>query len=227
MLAVDKGAMVAERDMLTNETRLICLLGVLCHDTGKPATVKVEGGKLTVHGHAQAGVRPSRKFLQAQGFGETIIEPVLSLVANHMQLHELYESDKRAPITDGAIRRLLNRLKPATIQQLLVVGESDFLGRGPWIGRHGQEVWPRRYPRKEWFLDRLERAQLEDNPPTIVQGRDLIALGWKPGPDFGRVIDAAEKYAEETSATKEDILKMVKEAGSPEEAVKKLTLPTA
>ncbi len=222
LMAVDKGAEVATRDMLTDETRLICLLAVLCHDTGKPSTLALEGGTVKVHGHAQAGVKPSRQFLLAQGFSDTIIDPVLSLVRHHMDLHELYESDKRAPITDGAIRRLLNRLKPATIQQLLTVGESDFLGRGPWKGKYGQDVWPKRYPRKEWFLDRIERAQLEDNPPTIIQGRDLIALGWKPGPDFSRVIKAAEKYAEDTGANHDTIFNLIRGAGSAEESLKRL-----
>lgn len=226
MMAVDKAAEVANRDMLTDDTRLICLLGVLCHDTGKPSTLDLEGGTVKVHGHAQAGVRPSRQFLLAQGFSDSMIDPVLSLVRHHMDLHELYESDKRAPITDGAVRRLLNRLKPATIQQLLTVGESDFLGRGPWKGRRGEDVWPKRYPRKEWFLDRLARAQLEDSPPTIVQGRDLIALGWKPGPDFSRIIAAAEKYAEDTGATHDTIVDIIRQAESPDKAVAKLA-PTA
>lgn len=224
LMAVDKVPMIAERDQLTDETRLLSGLAVLCHDTGKPSTLQLEGGAVQVHGHAQAGVRPSYEFLMSQGFSENLIEPILSLVRHHMDLHELYESDKRAPITDGAIRRLLNRLKPATIQQLLTVGEADFLGRGPWKDSRGHDVWPRRYPRKEWFLDRLERSQLEDSPPPIIQGRDLMALGWKPGPDFGPVIAAAETYAENTSASKEEIIALIQSAGSPAETLKKLAV---
>ncbi len=224
MMAVDKAQMLCDKSEVNEESRLMCGLGTFCHDTGKPRTFRREGTVLTFHGHAQAGAKPTRQFLLSQGFSEQMIEPVVALVQNHMQLHELYESDRRAPITDGALRRLLNRLKPATIQQLIIVGEADFLGRGPWPGRHGEDVWPNRYPRKEWFLERLSRAQLEDNPPTIVQGRDLIALGWKPGPDFSRVINAAETYAEEIGATKERVLQIVTEAGSPDAAVEKLTV---
>lgn len=224
MMAVDKAVMIAERDSLTDATRLITVLGTFCHDVGKPATLRREGDRITAHGHAQAGVVPARRWLSSQGFPEDVIEPALNLVRDHMVLHELYESDRRAPVTDGAIRRMLRKLHPASIQQLVTVGEADFLGRGPWVGKYGQEVWPRHYPRKTWFLDRLARAKLEDDPPPIIQGRDLIALGWQPGPAFSPVIEAAEKYGEDTNATKEAILAILTSSSSPEEALRKLAL---
>ncbi len=223
MMAVDKAVMISERDTLTDEARLMVVLAAFCHDVGKPATMRREGNKITAHGHAQAGVKPSRRWLASQGFSEHLIDPIVNLVRDHMVLHELFESDRRAPVTDGAIRRMLRKLYPATIQQLVSVGEADFLGRGPWPGRDGRPVWPSHYPRKTWFLDRLARAKLEDDPPPIIQGRDLIALGWKPGPDFSRVIEAAEKYAEDTSASQEDILHLIRKAGSAEESLRTLS----
>lgn len=224
MMAVDKAVMIAERDMLTDETRLTTVLATFCHDVGKPATLRKMDGRITAHGHAQAGVEPARRWLTSQGFSEHMVAPMLNLVRDHMVLHELYESDRRAPVTDGAIRRMLRKLHPASIQQLVTVGEADFLGRGPWVGKHGQEVWPRHYPRKTWFLDRLARAKLEDDPPPIIQGRDLIDLGWKPGPAFSPVIAAAETYAEETNATREAILNLLRTTQSPDEALRKLSL---
>lgn len=223
MMAVDKAVMIAERDLLTDDSRLVTVLAAFCHDVGKPATMRREGDRITAHGHAQAGVEPARRWLVSQGFPDHVVAPALNLVRDHMVLHELFESDKRAPVTDGAIRRMLRKLHPASIQQLVTVGEADFLGRGPWIN-HGREVWPSHYPRKTWFLNRLARAKLTDDPPPIIQGRDLIALGWKPGPSFSPVIEAAEKYSEDTNATKETILGLITSAGSPDAALRMLAL---
>jgi hypothetical protein len=43
-----------------------------------------------------------------------------------------------------------------------------------------------------WLLDRAEKLKIADSVPrAILQGRDLISIGMKPGPDFGVLLAKA------------------------------------
>ena len=49
-------------------------------------------------------------------------------------------------------------------------------------------------------------------PPRLVTGRDLIALGWKPGPHFGAVLEAVQNaQLEGALTTPEQAIAWVKE----------------
>jgi poly(A) polymerase len=57
-----------------------------------------------------------------------------------------------------------------------------------------------------------ETAPEELNPPPLVTGEDLKALGLKPGPEFKRLLDAVrEAQLEGRVRTKEEALKLVEE----------------
>ena len=47
-------------------------------------------------------------------------------------------------------------------------------------------------PHCRWLLEQAERLRIADSAPKpIVQGRDLIALGMKPGVQFGKILKSA------------------------------------
>lgn len=47
-------------------------------------------------------------------------------------------------------------------------------------------------------------------PPPLVNGKDLIALGWKPGPKFKEVLDAVQtRQLEGTLTTREEALEWI------------------
>ena len=48
-------------------------------------------------------------------------------------------------------------------------------------------------------------------PPPLVRGDDLIALGFKPGPEFGEILEAVEtRQLEGTFRTRDEALEWVK-----------------
>lgn len=159
-------------------------LAVLAHDFGKPSTTqKVEkDGRLRWRspGHHSAGGPLAKNFLRRIGAPLAFDAPVGALVENH------HAHDRgNQPFTDRAIRRLALRLAPATIHDLSLVMRADARGRPP--------VPP------EETLARIEdlltkAAALEFNqgaPRPILLGRHLLSLGFKPGPAFKPVLDAA------------------------------------
>ena len=159
---------------------LVVGLAVLCHDFGKPATTRYLRGRLRSPGHDAAGVAPTLAFLRRLTNEERILREVPPLVAHHMQPFALW----KAQAGDAAIRRLA--LRVGRIDRLIRVARADDEGRAP--GAHdgakgGEEL--------RWLAAAAERLRLADaRPRPILMGRDLIALGHRPSPQFKVWLDA-------------------------------------
>jgi len=178
LMAMDAAAEIGRREKLDAFTRKVITLGALCHDLGKPATTAFEDGRIRSKKHEQAGVAPAKKFLaeilKSVKNGEEIIQKVLPIVADH-----LYHVHNPNP-TKNALNRLAVRLSPATIQELLWVSEAD---------HHGRDLEWNGFPEGEKILKLAKELQIEKSKPKpVLQGRDLIKLGFEPGPHFGQTI---------------------------------------
>ena len=102
------------------------------------------------------------------------------LVEQHMQPFALW----RAKAGDAAVRRL--SLKVGRIDRLLRVAHADDEGRPgalPGGTSGGKDL--------EWLAAAAERLRVAaEAPKPILMGRDLIAMGYKPSPQFGTWLDA-------------------------------------
>lgn len=155
---------------------LVVGLAVLCHDLGKPLTTVFERGRLRSPGHEEAGAEPTRTFLRRMTARTDLIKDVVSLVIHHLRPHMLFT----ARSGDNAIRRLARNTR---IDRLVRVSRADMAGRPPtpFCGD----------PAGDWLLARAEELQIADSAPKpIVLGRHLIPLGYEPGPNLGRILNA-------------------------------------
>ena len=158
---------------------LIVGLAVLCHDFGKPATSFFDPRRKRIRslGHDEAGVEPTRTFLRRLTNEERLLRDVPPLVQLHMRPFAMWKDRS----SDNAIRRLA--AKVVRIDRLVRVAAADDAGRPPFPS----EPEPLR-----WLMEQAERLRIADSAPKpIVQGRDLIALGMKPGVQFGKILKAA------------------------------------
>ena len=158
---------------------LIVGLAVLCHDFGKPATSFFDPRRKRIRslGHDEAGVEPTRTFLRRLTNEERLLKDVPPLVQLHMRPFAMWKDRS----SDNAIRRLA--AKVVRIDRLVRVAAADDAGRPPF---------PREPEPLEWLLEQAERLRVADSvPKPIVQGRDLIALGMKPGVQFGKILKTA------------------------------------
>lgn len=154
-------------------------LAVLCHDFGKPACTAYDPvrGRIRSLGHDEAGVGPTLSFLRRLTNEERLLKEVPPLVRLHMRPFMMWKS--RA--SDSAIRRLA--VQVVRIDRLIRVAAADDAGRPPF---------PREPEPLAWLAAQAERLRVADSAPKpLVQGRDLIALGLKPGVEFGRLLKAA------------------------------------
>ena len=151
---------------------LVLRLAILLHDVGKPSTTQED---FTAHGHAEAGVEPARRFLEAIGAPRDIRERVLPLVREHMFRGPGGDLEP----TEKSVRRLARRLAPATVRELAEVIRADRLASGS--KREGELPGH--------LLRVAERIRIADQAPKpIVMGRHLMAMGVAPGPDMGKIL---------------------------------------
>ena len=170
---------IEQSEQSNNADDLIVGLAVLCHDFGKPACTAYDPVKKRIRslGHDEAGVEPTLSFLRRLTNEERLLKEVPPLVRLHMRPFAMW----RDRSSDGAIRRLA--AKVVRIDRLLRVAAADDAGRPPF---------PSEPEPLKWLAREAERLRVADSAPKpIVQGRDLIALGMKPGVAFGRILKAA------------------------------------
>ena len=191
-------AFARERDVRreTEDENLVVGLAVLCHDFGKPACTAYDPVKKRIRslGHDEEGVTPTLSFLRRLTNEERLLKDVPPLVRLHMRPFAMW----RDKSSDGAIRRLA--AKVVRIDRLIRVAAADAKGIGSdrvSMGSSGsgdpdQTLKDPDLEPLRWLAEQAERLRVADSAPRpIVQGRDLIALGMKPGVEFGRILKAA------------------------------------
>ncbi|HEX9795304.1 MAG TPA: polynucleotide adenylyltransferase [Planctomycetota bacterium] len=156
------------------------MLGLLCHDLGKPAHTCLERGRWRSPNHDVGGVAPTLAFLQRITRQESVHEAVTALVREHLRPMQLYQA--REQVKDGAIRRLALRVD---LEALLRVAYADAAGR---YGNAAFADWPP----VAWLRGRAAQLGVDKGrPEPFLRGRDLIELGVAPGPGMGEIIDEA------------------------------------
>ncbi len=160
----------AEHD--TKDEALLVGLAILCHDFGKPSCTRYDPAKRRIRslGHDEAGVAPATSFLRRLTREERLLRDVPELVRLHMRPYAMW----RAQSSDAAVRRLATQV--CSIEALVRVAAAD---------NTGEEAC-------QWLLSAAHRLAVADAAPKpLVQGRDLIALGLRPGPRFGELLKRA------------------------------------
>lgn len=143
---------------------------VLLHDVAKPVTASrdPETGRIRFFGHERIGAEMAETLLRRLRFPNRAIEQIVTAVRYHMQF-------KDAPhMRRATLSRML--LRPTFALELE-------LHRLDCLGSHGRlDVHE--------FLEG-EHARLGQRPasrPPLLRGRDLLAMGLKPGPELGRLL---------------------------------------
>lgn len=170
-------------------TSLPLLWGALLHDVGKAATERWEGDKVTNHGHDEAGAIIAASLLTRLKAPNDLIDEVEFLVLNHMRIKHAKEMKK------AKLRRLLSSPFAADLLALSIADSaaSPVPSRLDWVG-----------------FDLCETVK--ELPRPLVTGHDLIALGVKPGPAMGELLNKLmDRQLEDEFSSREDALLAAKE----------------
>jgi poly(A) polymerase len=100
--------------------RLALRWAALLHDIAKPATKRVERGKVTFHGHDLKGERMARRLLGELHEPSELVERVGRLVGMHLRANA-YEG----AWTDSAVRRFVLEVGDDLVEDLLALSRAD------------------------------------------------------------------------------------------------------
>ena len=183
-LAANAAAQAADDAGLDAEQRTIVVLGAMLHDLGKASSTQLPGepgGRITSHGHADAGQEPVRSFLRRNGSPERFAPMIVPIIAEHMCV-----TGTQRP-TLPAVRRLARRLAGPgghgpTLTQLAAVVAADHAGRGS--ASHPS-------PADAWLSVAGTAGETLAPRPGLLTGSHLIAAGLRPGPEFRPLLAAA------------------------------------
>ena len=171
----------ARIDDLDRPQQLTLMLAAVCHDLGKPATTELVDGRIRSRGHEEAGVPPTRDFLDRLDVhtlaAYDVRHQVLGLVAHHLKPGMWHRGAD--PVGDGAFRRLARKVD---LELLARLSAADCLGR---TGDFDCAAT------LDWFLDRARALGVEHEAPApLLLGRHLLQMGLSPGPEIGRILKA-------------------------------------
>ena len=176
---------------------LVIRLASLFHDISKPQARELTPEGATFYGHEKKGARVTKHILQRLRYSNEIIAIVTLLVDKHMFA---------MGVTDKGLRRLIRKVTPEHIFELLEVRRADIIAQGK--GADGKDV----DEFEKWIKEELERKPPFSVRELKINGNVIMEkFGLSPGPPVGKVLDhLLEKVLDEPEFNQED--KLLKEA---------------
>jgi tRNA nucleotidyltransferase (CCA-adding enzyme) len=186
-LTVDEHTFAVVQAAADAKRSLAVRLAALFHDLGKPY-VGWRGADGRLHyyakpglsdkSHEQVGAELAREALLRLRYPNALRARVVRIVRHHM-----FQVGKGDPVR---ARRFLAKYGDELAFDLIDHKEADFLGKpGPGGGRLYEDIAKLERFRKLLEKERLRPHRLAD---LAVDGNDLIALGFSPGPELGHVL---------------------------------------
>ncbi len=166
--------------------------GALLHDVGKPPTFRVAPDRIRFDGHVEVGVAMGAEICRRFRFSNDETHQILALIENHMRFAD-------AP-----------RMKASTLKRFFRLEnfpEHLALHRMDCLAAHANlDIYN--------FVRAAYEAMPEETvrPAPLVTGRELIAAGYTPGPQFKDMLHAVEDaQLEGVIATRDEALALVRE----------------
>jgi len=163
--------------------------GTLLHDVGKPQAYRKSHGGFTYHD--KIGEKIAQDVCKRFRFSRNETERIASLVRNHMNLLQA------ARMRESTLKRLFEQPE---YEELAELHRADSLACDGHIANYN-------------YCQRKYREFIEagKTPKPLINGRDLIAMGLKPGPVFREILEGVrEEQLDGKVKTKKEALLLAK-----------------
>jgi poly(A) polymerase len=181
-------------ELLPPEAPASLALAVLFHDIGKPPTFRyhADEDRIRFSGHDRVGAAMTEKLMERLRFSRHDIDRVTEAVRQHMVFKDVQN------MRTAKLKRFMAREG---------FDEELELHRVDCQSSHGA------LDNYDFLKTKAEEFANEPLiPPPLLTGHDLMALGWKPGPHFGQVLESIQTaQLEGTLTTIEEAIAWVKE----------------
>jgi poly(A) polymerase len=147
-------------------------LGALLHDVGKPPTFRVAPDRIRFDSHAEIGTKMAAEICRRFRLSNDDTDQVLSLVANHMRFGDVMK------MKDSTLKRFFRLPRFA---QHLELHRLDCQSSHRDLSLY------------EFAKEKFHAMPQEQiRPQPLITGADLIAEGYKPGPQFKELLAVVE-----------------------------------
>jgi poly(A) polymerase len=159
-------------DKLPHPCPITLAWGALLHDVGKPATFRIAPDRIRFDGHVDVGVKIAEEICHRLRFSNDDTDQILALVKNHMRFAHALQ------MNESTFKRFV---------RLPRFDEHLQLHRMDCESSHG-----------DLTSYNFTRQKIADMPPAairpvpLITGYDLIAAGYRAGPQFKRILSAVE-----------------------------------
>lgn len=147
-------------------------MGGLLHDVGKPPTFSVSD-RIRFNGHDKLGADMSREICRRLKFSNKQIELIYELVRDHLKFKDVFY------------------MKKSTLKRF--IGMPDFdehmvLHLADCLASHGStEAY-------DFVMKKFEELKDEEiKPEPLLGGKELIEMGYSPGPLFKEILNLVEE----------------------------------
>ncbi len=171
--------------LLPESVSVPLVFSVLLHDVAKPLTSTVdETGRIRFSGHDRLGAELTGQIMERLRFSRAEIDATAEMVRQHMVFKD---------VPKMRVAKLKRFMARPTFQEELELHRVDCEGSHRMLDNYE-------------FLrgKQTEFANEPIIPPPLVRGEDLIALGLRPGPKFGEILEAVETQQLEGSLRDRD-----------------------
>ncbi|MBI3615440.1 MAG: CCA tRNA nucleotidyltransferase [Candidatus Omnitrophica bacterium] len=158
----------------------ILALGALLHDVGKPSTFRV-ADRIRFDGHDRVGAAITQRVCRRLRFSNAETSAISTLVANHMRFKDV------------------RQMRLSTLKRFMAAptfSEELKLHRADCLASH-KDLTNWRFLRKK--LKELPPQELK--PKRLIDGHDLLRLGFPEGPLIGTILKAVEERQLEGTLT--------------------------
>ena len=159
--------------LLPESVSVPLVFSVLLHDVAKPLTSTIdETGRIRFSGHDKLGAEITEQIMERLRFSRAEIDATVEMVRQHMVFKD---------VPKMRVAKLKRFMARPTFHEELELHRVDCEGSHQMLDNY------------EFLLNKqAEFANEPIIPPPLVRGEDLIAMGLRPGPKFGEILEAVE-----------------------------------
>lgn len=179
MMVLDQAAALRERACYP----LGFMMAALCHDMGKAVATEEIHGRIHAYGHETLGLPLVQQQLERLTTERKLRSYVCNMVELHMRPNHL--------VADGAKVKSYMKTFDASVcpEDLLLLAKADHFGR-TFDDVAGEE---QAYAHVEQKLNTMLEEYRRRMAAPHVTGKDLIEVGFEPGPSMGDVLTYVHK----------------------------------
>jgi tRNA nucleotidyltransferase (CCA-adding enzyme) len=163
-------------------SRLHLRLAALLHDIAKPITRTMDKTGVHFYGHEKSSAELGQIILERLHYPNKMIDTVTTLIRWHM-----FFIDEQT--SDGAIRRLISKVSPEHILDLLELRRADIIATNAQVRRVDYQTWESWRDLSKRITQILSCDNIFSPFCLVINGKDLIEhFKLTPGPFIGEIL---------------------------------------